>query len=243
MPAKREDQELITRVAGDAPAAQMMRRYWLPALWTEELPELDGAPVRVRMFGENLVAFRDTSGTVGLVAEGCPHRLASLALGRNEEGGLRCIYHGWKFGADGSCLDMPTEPGEHGFRQRMRIASYPVREAGGLVWAYLGPAGSEPAFSELRLDVGAAFARRALEIRRACELLAGRRRRDRFGAHAVLASRHARSARRGDAQCALARPCPRDSKRSIRPTAFVTSPSGVRTWMPIRSSTPRARAS
>ena len=146
MAAKSEEQELITRVTGNAPAAQMMRRYWMPALWSEEIAEPDGTPVRVRMFGENLVAFRDTSGTAGLLAEGCPHRLASLALGRNEEGGIRCIYHGWKFGADGACLDMPTEPGEHGFRSRMRATSYPVREAGGIVWAYLGPAGGEAAF-------------------------------------------------------------------------------------------------
>jgi phthalate 4,5-dioxygenase oxygenase subunit len=146
MAAKSEEQELITRVSGAAPAARMMRRYWMPALWTDELPVPDGTPVRVRMFGENLVAFRDTSGAVGLLAEGCPHRLASLALGRNEEGGLRCIYHGWKFDLNGACVDMPTEPGEHGFRDRMRATSYPVREAGGIVWAYLGGAGEEPAF-------------------------------------------------------------------------------------------------
>jgi phenylpropionate dioxygenase-like ring-hydroxylating dioxygenase large terminal subunit len=123
MAAKSDEQELITQVSGAAPAARMMRRYWMPALWSEELPVPDGTPVRVRMFGENLVAFRDTSGAVGLVAEGCPHRLASLALGRNEEGGLRCIYHGWKFDVKGVCVDMPTEPGEHGFKNRMRVAS------------------------------------------------------------------------------------------------------------------------
>ncbi len=146
---KREEQELITRVTGNAPAAQMMRRYWMPALWSEEIASPDGTPVRVCMFGEKLVAFRDTAGVPGLLREACPHRLASLALGRNEESGLRCIYHGWKFGVDGACLDMPTEPDEHGFRNRMRVVSYPVREAGGIVWAYLGPADQEPAFSAL----------------------------------------------------------------------------------------------
>ncbi len=146
MSKRSEEQELITRVSSTAPAAQMMRRYWLPALWSDELAERDGTPVRVRMFAENLVAFRDTNGTIGLVAEGCPHRLASLALGRNEEGGIRCIYHGWKFDVHGACLDMPTEPGEHRFRDRMRVTSYLVREAGGIVWAYLGPGGAEPAF-------------------------------------------------------------------------------------------------
>jgi phthalate 4,5-dioxygenase oxygenase subunit len=144
MSARENDQELITRVAGTAPAGQMMRRYWLPALWSDELAERDGTPVRVRILGENLVALRDSQGEAGLIAEACPHRLASLALGRNEEGGLRCIYHGWKFDVRGACVDMPTEPGNYGFRDRMRVKSYPVREAGGLVWAYLGPAGEEP---------------------------------------------------------------------------------------------------
>ncbi len=146
MSTRKEQQELICRVSGDAPAARMMRRYWLPALWSDEVAQRDGAPVRVRMFGENLVAFRDSNGELGLIDEACPHRLASLALGRNEDGGLRCIYHGWKFGVDGSCLDMPTEPEEYNFKERVRMRSYPVREAGGLVWAYLGPAEFEPPF-------------------------------------------------------------------------------------------------
>jgi phthalate 4,5-dioxygenase oxygenase subunit len=147
------DDELIRRVSGDAPAAQMMRRYWVPFALDEELHEPDGPPVRVRLFGESLVAFRDTAGSLGLVQEACPHRLASLALGRNEDGGLRCIYHGWKFGRDGRCLEMPTEPAvlrqaqdDRSFASRMRLRSYPVREAGGLVWTYLGPADLEPAF-------------------------------------------------------------------------------------------------
>jgi len=144
--AVREDDELIIHVAGDAPAAQMMRRYWVPVALDEELTEAGGAPVRVRLFGENLVAVRDSTGTLGLMQEACPHRLASLALGRNEEGGLRCIYHGWKFAVDGSCLDMPTEPAESTFRERMRVRAYPVREGGGLVWAYLGPAEHAPPF-------------------------------------------------------------------------------------------------
>src|SRR5579862_9266543 len=127
----REQQELMCRVTGDAPAGQMFRRYWFPALLSEEVVEPDGTPVRVRILGENLIAFRDSSGKLGIIDEACPHRLASLALGRNEDGGLRCIYHGWKFGADGSCLDMPTEPEGYNFRERMRTRSYPVWEAGG----------------------------------------------------------------------------------------------------------------
>jgi phthalate 4,5-dioxygenase len=143
---KQEEQDLICRVTGDAPMGQMMRRYWLPALLDEEIREPDGTPVRVRILGDNLVAFRASDGTLGIVDAACPHRLASLALGRNEEGGLRCIYHGWKFGTDGACLEMPTEPEGYNFRDRLRIRSYPVREAGGIVWVYLGPPELEPAF-------------------------------------------------------------------------------------------------
>jgi phthalate 4,5-dioxygenase len=141
-----EENELLTRVDGAAPMGQMMRRYWLPAATSEEVAERDGTPVRVRMFGEDLVLFRDTDGRIGLIEEACAHRLASLALGRNEECGLRCVYHGWKFDVTGACVDMPTDPESFGYRDRVRLTSYPVREAGGLVWAYLGPQGSEPPF-------------------------------------------------------------------------------------------------
>ncbi len=142
----RDEAELMCRVTGDAPAGQMLRCYWFPVALDEELAEPGGTPVRVRLLGENLVAFRDSNGALGLLREACPHRLASLALGRNEEGGLRCIYHGWKFGTDGSCLEMPTEPADSTYRARMTTASYPMREAGGLVWTYLGPRELEPPF-------------------------------------------------------------------------------------------------
>jgi phthalate 4,5-dioxygenase oxygenase subunit len=141
-----EDNELLTRVTGDAPMGQMMRRYWVPACLAEEVAENDGTPIRTTILGERLVVFRDSAGKVGVIDERCPHRLASLALGRNEEGGIRCIYHGWKFDVGGTCLDMPTEPGEHGFRDRIKLKSYPVREAGGMVWTYLGPEGTAPEF-------------------------------------------------------------------------------------------------
>lgn len=143
-----EDNDLLTRVTGNAPMGQMMRRYWVPACLAEEVAEPGGAPVRTQIFGDRLVVFRDSEGRLGVVDERCPHRLASLALGRNEEGGLRCIYHGWKFGADGTCMDMPTEPNEKGFRERMKLRSYPVREAGGMVWTYLGPPDAQPRFPE-----------------------------------------------------------------------------------------------
>jgi phthalate 4,5-dioxygenase len=142
----REENELLTRVTGEAPMGQVLRRYWLPALLSEEVAEPDGAPVAVRLLGEDLVAFRDTQGRVGLVGERCPHRLASLLIGRNEDCGLTCIYHGWKFDVTGACVDMPTEPEGYGFKNRIRIAAYPTREAGGMVWTYMGPPDAEPPF-------------------------------------------------------------------------------------------------
>ena len=140
------ENELLTRVEGDAPMGQTMRRYWLPALLAEDVAECDGAPVPVRLFGEDLVAFRDTKGRLGLIDEKCPHRLASLTIGRNEDCGIVCIYHGWKFDIDGNCIDMPTEPDDRGYQNRVKIRSYPVREANGLIWAYLGPPEHQPEF-------------------------------------------------------------------------------------------------
>src|SRR6266850_4529753 len=108
----KEDNERLTRVGDGTPMGNVFRRYWLPVLLSSELPEADGAPVRVRLLGENLIAFRVTSGRVGLIQNNCPHRGASLFFGRNEEEGLRCVYHGWKFDTRGACLDMPNEPAE-----------------------------------------------------------------------------------------------------------------------------------
>jgi len=143
-----EENTLLTRVCGDAPMGRMMRRYWVPVCLAEEVALPDGPPVRTTLFGERFVVFRDTAGTLALVDERCPHRLASLALGRNEEGGLRCIYHGWKFNTAGACVDMPTEPGAFGFRDRIKLSSFPVREAGGMIWTYLGPPEHQPPFPE-----------------------------------------------------------------------------------------------
>src|SRR4051794_6180256 len=138
----REQNELIVRVGPGTPMGDVLRAYWLPAILSEEV-ESDGAPLRVRLLGEDLLAFRDTAGKVGLVAHSCPHRGASLFFGRNEEGGLRCVYHGWQFSADGTCLDMPNEPAESDFRQKVRAVAYPTRERNGVVWAYLGPSDLE----------------------------------------------------------------------------------------------------
>jgi phthalate 4,5-dioxygenase oxygenase subunit len=141
-----EENDLLCRVEGDAPMGRMMRRYWLPACMSEEVAERDRAPVRVRILGEDLVAFRDTHGRLGVLGEHCPHRRASLALGRNEECGLRCLYHGWKMDVDGNVLDMPSEHAGPRFAANVKHTSYPAREAGGFVWIYMGPRETMPAF-------------------------------------------------------------------------------------------------
>ena len=140
----RDENERATRVGPGTPMGDTMRRYWIPALLAWELPEPDCPPVRVRLLGEVLVAFRDTRGRIGLLDEHCPHRQASLFLGRNEECGLRCVYHGWKFDVDGACMEMMNEPEGLGFAHKIRATAYPTVEAGGIIWAYLGPAERRP---------------------------------------------------------------------------------------------------
>jgi phenylpropionate dioxygenase-like ring-hydroxylating dioxygenase large terminal subunit len=133
----REDNETLTRVGPGTQMGALLRRYWIPACLSAELPEADGPPVRVRLLAEDLVAFRDTNGTVGLIEEECPHRGASLFYGRNEECGLRCVYHGWKFDVTGQCTDQRSEL--RPFASRIKVTAYPTVESGGIVWAYLGP--------------------------------------------------------------------------------------------------------
>ena len=142
----RIENERLCRVEGDAPMGQLMRRHWVPAVLSEQVAARDGAPVRVELFGEKLVAFRDSNGQVGLIGEFCPHRKVSLAFGRNEECGLRCLYHGWKFDIEGTIVDMPSEPGSSGFYSKLKHVAYPTHEAGGFVWAYLGSAEQMPQF-------------------------------------------------------------------------------------------------
>jgi phenylpropionate dioxygenase-like ring-hydroxylating dioxygenase large terminal subunit len=125
------------------------RRYWLPALLASELPAPDCPPVRIRLLGEDLIAFRDTNGRVGLLDEFCPHRRASLFWGRNEECGLRCVYHGWKFEVSGACVDIPNEPPEYAFEAKVRTTAYPTCEYGGIVWAYMGPPQHAPELPKL----------------------------------------------------------------------------------------------
>jgi phthalate 4,5-dioxygenase len=142
----REENELLCRVEGDAPMGQLMRRHWVPACLAEEVAEPDGTPVRVRLFGEELVAFRDSNGRLGVLDEHCPHRRASLALGRNEECGLRCLYHGWKMDVDGNIVDMASEPSGSRIGDKVKHKAYPVHEAAGFVWTYLGLPDTMPAF-------------------------------------------------------------------------------------------------
>nr|WP_315595617.1 Rieske 2Fe-2S domain-containing protein [uncultured Cupriavidus sp.] len=144
----REDNDVLTQVGRGTPTGELIRRFWIPALLASEIAEPGGKPVRVRLLGEDLVAFRDTDGKVGLLDEQCPHRRASLALGDNSDGGLRCLYHGWKFATDGTCLDTPTEPSGSAFCSRIRAQAYPTREAGGVIWTYMGPAAEQPQFPE-----------------------------------------------------------------------------------------------
>src|SRR5665213_1431002 len=133
------ENEKITRVGPGTSMGSLMRRYWQPFLLSEELAEEDGPPVRVRLLGEDLIAFRASDGSVGLVDAFCPHRRAPMFFGRNEECGLRCVYHGWKFDASGTCVDMPSERPDSLFKTKVGTKAYPVRDAHGVLWAYLGP--------------------------------------------------------------------------------------------------------
>ena len=144
-----EDNELLIRVGPGTPMGNLLRCFWQPFALSRELPEPDSDPIRVRLLGEDLVAFRDTNGAVGLLHNNCPHRGASLFFGRNEEQGIRCVYHGWKFDISGDCLDMPNEPAESDFKHKVSATAYPTEEAGGILWAYLGPQDPRTALPQL----------------------------------------------------------------------------------------------
>src|SRR5687767_1196057 len=139
-----QDNELMCRVGPGTPMGDLMRQYWIPALISSELPVNDGPPLRLRLLGEDMIAFRTTSGDVGVIQNACPHRGASMFFGRNEEDGLRCVYHGWKFDVSGACVDMPNEPAESRFKERILQPAYPVVEAGGVIWCYMGPREHQP---------------------------------------------------------------------------------------------------
>ena len=147
-----EDNELLCRIGRGTPMGDLVRQYWLPCLPSAELPSPDGPPQKVRLLGEDLVAFRDTENNVGLLAANCPHRGASLFFGRNEECGLRCVYHGWKFDVTGRCVDMPSEPEESTFKDKVRARAYPCRDVNGVIWAYLGSRAVPPPFPTFEIN-------------------------------------------------------------------------------------------
>jgi phenylpropionate dioxygenase-like ring-hydroxylating dioxygenase large terminal subunit len=143
---KHDQNMLLTRTGAGEPMGDLFRRYWIPILVTSELPEADCPPVRVKVLGERLVAFRDSEGKLGLIDEFCAHRGVSLWFGRNEECGLRCPYHGWKFDVTGQCVDVPSEPVESGYAKKIKLTSYPLVEGGGILWTYMGPPEAQPEF-------------------------------------------------------------------------------------------------
>ena len=133
-----KDSEELTRVGAGTVMGEFMRQYWIPAIKSSEL-QRDGAPMRLMLLGEKLIAFRDTQGRVGVMQHQCPHRCASLFLGRNEDNGIRCIYHGWKFDVEGNCVDMPSVPASQDFKDKVKAKAYKVAERNGLIWVYMGP--------------------------------------------------------------------------------------------------------
>jgi phthalate 4,5-dioxygenase len=150
---RKEQNDLLTQTGPATPMGVMFRSYWIPALLSEELPENDCAPVRVRLLSESLVAFRDSDGRYGLISEFCAHRGVSLWFGRNEEGGIRCAYHGWKYDVTGQCIDVPSEPSENGFCRRIKLRGYPLVEQGGVLWTYMGVPERQPALPQFEFSL------------------------------------------------------------------------------------------
>ena len=145
---RKEQNDLLTQTGPDTAGGRLFRSYWIPALLARELPENDCPPVRVKLLSERLIAFRDSEGRLGLMDEFCAHRGVSLWFGRNEEGGLRCPYHGWKYDHTGQCIEVPSEPVESGFCKKIKLKSYPLIERGGVLWTYMGPADKQPPLPE-----------------------------------------------------------------------------------------------
>jgi phenylpropionate dioxygenase-like ring-hydroxylating dioxygenase large terminal subunit len=168
-----EDNELLTRIGPGTPMGELFRQYWLPALLSSELPTPDSDPLRVKLLGEELIAFRDSNGEVGLLANNCPHRGASLFFGRNEEQGLRCVYHGWKFDTTGQCVDLPNEPPESDFRRKVKAVAYRCREVNGIVWTYMGPRQEPPPVPELEWSLLPPSHRVITPFVRACNWMQG----------------------------------------------------------------------
>jgi len=167
------DNEYLCRVGPGAPMGNLLRRFWMPAIIATELPEADCPPVRVRLLGEDLVAWRNTDGSVGLMQNACPHRGASMFFGRNEENGLRCVYHGWKFDTEGTCTDMPNEPAESNFKHKIKAAAYPTRERNGVIWAYMGQRETPPALPDIEANLLVTDPVQIMVIHRPCNWMQG----------------------------------------------------------------------
>jgi phenylpropionate dioxygenase-like ring-hydroxylating dioxygenase large terminal subunit len=165
------DNEILCRVGPKSPMGELLRRFWTPILLSSELAEPDGAPREITVLGEDLLAFRDTDGQVGLIQPLCPHRQAPLVYGRNEDSGLRCIYHGWKFDTSGVCVDMPNEPSDSDFKQKVRTIAYPVKEWAGIIWAYLGPKHLQPELPALEWARVAPEQRYVVKYRQECNFV------------------------------------------------------------------------
>ena len=140
----REENDMLTQTGPETPMGELFRRFWIPTCLESEIPSADCPPVRVKLLGENLIAFRDSDGTPGLVDANCPHRGAPLFFGRNEECGIRCVYHGWKFDVSGACVDLPNSPEGETYKDKVEVKAYPCFDAAGMVWAYMGPKDRTP---------------------------------------------------------------------------------------------------
>jgi phthalate 4,5-dioxygenase len=147
------DNEMLTRTGSGTPMGQLFRCFWQPVALSRELPDPDGVPLRVELLGEKLLAFRDTQGRIGVVHPRCPHRGADLYFGRNEDCGLRCVFHGWKFDVTGKAVDLPNVPPKSPYHQKISITAYPTREFGEIVWAWLGPRDRIPEVPDLEFGI------------------------------------------------------------------------------------------
>src|SRR3954471_9417150 len=190
----KQDNEYLCRVGPGTPMGDVFRQYWLPAVRSDELPGPDCPPVRLMLLGEPLIAFptaarapplrlmllgepliafRTTSGAVGIMQNSCPHRGASMFFGRNEEEGLRCVYHGWKFDIEGNCVDMPSEPAESNFKNKVHARAYKTHERGGIIWAYMGPREVPPPLPDLEANLINTDPERILILQRKCNWMQG----------------------------------------------------------------------
>jgi phenylpropionate dioxygenase-like ring-hydroxylating dioxygenase large terminal subunit len=168
-----KDNAYLCQVGPGTPMGDLFRQYWLPAIRSDELPGPDCPPLRVMLLGEPLIGFRTTSGAVGLMQNSCPHRGASMFFGRNEEEGLRCVYHGWKFDVAGNCVDMPSEPAESNFKTKVHARAYPTHERNGIIWAYMGPREVPPPMPDIEANMMAESHLQISVLHRPCNWMQG----------------------------------------------------------------------